>query len=116
MAGYYGNVAAHDFHFGQVEGEGAAVPFAQNEPFRTDTDGNRLVRDVLTGFRSGAVCCSDIKQTVAADVQTALFDAAAEYVNRRCAQEPGYKQVRRIIVNILRLSDLLNDTSFHNHN
>ena len=101
MSRYYGNIASHNFHFSQAEGQRAAVSFAQNESFRTDADGYRLVSNLAAIWRSY------IKETVLADPEAVLFDTSVEDIDWRRTQELGYKQVFRIVVNILRFADLL---------
>ena len=76
--------------------------FIENEAFGTDADPDVLV---------GNIC--SITDRIIADVNLAALDLAFKYIDRRCAQELRDEQVDRVVIDILRLADLLDITVLH---
>ena len=54
-----------------------------------------------------------IKDSLFSDDHLSVLDLSAEDIDRRCSEELGHKQVGRAVVDILRLSDLLDDSELH---
>ena len=73
-----------------------------HKALRTDADPD------LPILRAGHV-----EHRIPTDHQSAAFNAAAEHVDRRRTKEFGNEQVDRVVIDLLRLADLLNHAGLH---
>ena len=97
------HVAAHDLHVAQAALQGAvSVQHKTLGPYAHD--------DVLVGN------ARRIQRGVRADENPAAFHPAGKRVNGRRAQELGDKQVVRVVIDLLRRADLLDNALPHDHN
>ena len=98
----HARVAAHDLHVDQTALKGPVR--IRLQPFGTDAHPDRPVR------HAGDVC-----HLVAADDKLSALHLALKDVDRGRAQELRHEEVDRIVVDLLRLVDLLDHPVLHDH-
>ena len=99
-------VSAHDFDVVNVNSKHAdthARSRVVHEAFGTDTHEHVLIGKL------------GVHDSIDADVHFAVENLALENVDGRCAEEVGNKFVVGIVVDSLRLSDLLHYAQLHNN-
>ena len=87
---------------GRLQGAAHGAVLPETEALRPDADPDFPLRSA-----------GDLQHRIFSQVQAAAPHPAGEYVDGGIAQEFCHKEVHRIVVNLLRSADLVNDTLFH---
>ena len=96
MRGYDRNISSNELHTYQTADE--RTVFLQHEAFRTDPHENRSV------FLSRC-----IQKNRITDTELFISDLSFPHINGRCSKEFCYKKIDRVIIDLLRFSDLLDN-------
>ena len=103
MCRYHTDVTSHDFHAAQTTAQNTVR--LQHKAFRTNTD------PYLTVCLS---CC--LQHSLFTDIELPVTNLTFKHVNRRSSEELRNKEIHRMVVYLLRLSDLLQHAILHDNN
>ena len=106
MLHHHTGISSHYFHRLQTAAEGSVL--LQDKALRPDPD-----HDLPVSF-----ACRQpfgFKNPILTHIDTVLTELSLQYIDRRISEELCHKKIFRIVIDFLRLPDLLQNTVLHDH-
>ncbi len=103
MPGDHADIAPHHLHAAKFTAKAARL--AEYKALRPHAHINLLIGNARNA-----------KHGILSQIQPATPALPGKHIDRRRAKEPGHKQICRIVIDRLRLPDLLYHSFFHHHN
>ena len=106
MLHHHTGISSHYFHRLQAAAEGSVL--LQDKALRPDPDHDLPVFFTCTpSFR--------LKDPILTHIDAVLTELSFQYIDRRISKELCHKEIFRIVIDFLRLPDLLQNTVLHDH-